>query len=130
MGSLKDFLIPFDALMAAIFVLTGYGFWRSDGRAARYIAGFNSKSEAEQRQYDTGRLCADFGRRMVLWSLCFIVGSAVDCFFPGIGSALAWGIWLVLLIRHVVDMSRHEDRYKHRPSFKTEPDTKIAGPSA
>lgn len=26
MESLKDFLIPFDALMAAIFVLTGYGF--------------------------------------------------------------------------------------------------------
>ena len=115
MESLKDFLIPFDALMAAIFVLTGYGFWRSDGRAARYIAGVNRKSEAEQRQYDTGRLCADFGRRMVLWSLCFIVGSAVDCFFPGIGSALAWGIWLVLLIRHVVDMSRHEDRYKRQP---------------
>ena len=67
---------------------------------------------------------------MVLWSLCFIVGSAVDCFFPGIGSALAWGIWLVLLIRHVVDMSRHEDRYKRQPSFKTEPDTKITGPSA
>ena len=52
---------------------------------------------------------------MVLWSLCFILGGAVDCFFPGIGSALAWGIWLVLLIRHVVDMSRHEDRYKRQP---------------
>lgn len=115
MELLRNFLIPFDALMAAIFVLTGYGFWRSGGRAARYIAGFNSKSAAEQRQYDTERLCADFGRRMVLWSLCFILGGAVDCFFPGIGSALAWGVWLVLLIRHVVDMSRHEDRYKRQP---------------
>ena len=115
MESLRDFLIPIDALMAAIFVLTGYGFWRSDGRAARYSAGFNSKSEAEQRQYDTERLCADFGRRMVLWSLCFILGGAADYFFPGAGSALAWGIWLVLLVSHVVDMSRHEDRYKRQP---------------
>ena len=39
MESLKDFLIPFNALMAAIFVLTGYGFWRSDGRAARPNSG-------------------------------------------------------------------------------------------
>ena len=43
-------------------------------------------------------MCKDYGKRMMIMAVPFIVGAVVDYFRAGVGCYLAWGVWMVFLI--------------------------------
>lgn len=50
--SLKESCIILDLVMAAIFFLIGFLFYRSNGKAANSLTGYNMKSAEERKKYD------------------------------------------------------------------------------
>lgn len=111
--SLEAVLLMMNAGMALIFALIGYAFIKSNGKASKFIAGYNTKSEIERQQFDEIKLCNDFGKRIIIWAVCFVLGFVVDFFFVGFGTVFAWILWTILFIWHVVDISKNEGRYKY-----------------
>lgn len=102
-----------DACIALVLFFIGFAIFRSDGKAARYIAGYNTKSDPERLQYDEPRLCADYGRRIMLFSLPFFLGAIIDFFFPLLGLCTEAVLFTALLLWHIVDIKKHaESRYK------------------
>lgn len=112
MKDFNEFLLLFNAGMAVFCILAGYAFLRSKGRASRFIAGYNTKSEAEKQEFDEEKLCNVYGRRMTLWSANFIAGIVIDSFFSGAGTVLAWCALVGMLIFHITDINKHEKDYK------------------
>ena len=100
------FYIIFDFCMAAIMLLFGMGFYKSGGKAADYLSGYNMRSADERRKYDEDAMCKAYGKRMMYMSIPFLIGISIDCRYPGIGCLIAWGIWLVLFILLLIE--RHK----------------------
>ena len=46
------FYIVFDFAMAVIMFLFGIYFYKSKGKAAKFLSGYNMKSEDERKKYD------------------------------------------------------------------------------
>ena len=46
------FYMIFDLAMAAIMLLLGMWFYTSEGKAAKYLSGYNLKSADERKKYD------------------------------------------------------------------------------
>ena len=46
------FYIVFDFMMAVIMFLFGMGFYKSEGKAAKFLSGYNMKSADERKKYD------------------------------------------------------------------------------
>ena len=100
--------------MILIFYLLGLSFYRSRGKASMFIAGYNTKTEEEKKNYDEVRMCRDYGRRMMFWAVPFLVGMCIDVWKEGAGCTLAWAVYAVLLIWHVVDICRNGDKRYRR----------------
>lgn len=103
----------FSLMMALILFFTGRYFYRSNGKAWRHIAGYNTKSEAERQQYDEARMCADYGKRIMLWALPFLIGLVLDAVRLGVGAVFECVGFALLLIWHILDMhAKGENRYR------------------
>jgi len=55
----------FDFCMAAIMLLFGIWFYKSGGKAADYLSGYNMRSADERRKYDEDAMCKAYGKRML-----------------------------------------------------------------
>lgn len=105
----RAYFLLFDGGMAALFLFMGYLFYKSQGRASRYIAGYNTKRQL----YDEAALCRCYGRRIMLWSICFVVGFIIDSIILGIGIWVETLLFVVALLYHIFDMHKHaEVRFK------------------
>ena len=102
------FYIVFDFAMAVIMFLFGIYFYKSKGKAARFLSGYNMKSEDERKKYDENAMCKAYGKRMIVMSLPFIVGIIIDTQYQGIGCLIAWVAWIVMLILLLVDRHKRE----------------------
>lgn len=102
------FYIIFDFCMAAIMLLFGIWFYKSGGKAADYLSGYNMRSADECRKYDEDAMCKAYGKRMMYMSIPFLIGIAIDFRYPGIGCLIAWGMWLVLFILLLIDRHKRE----------------------
>ena len=102
------FYIVFNFAMAVIMFLFGIYFYKSKGKAARFLSGYNMKSEDERKKYDENAMCKAYGKRMMLMSLPFIVGIIIDTQYQGIGCLIAWVAWIVMLILLLVDRHKRE----------------------
>ena len=102
------FYVIFDFCMAAIMLLFGMGFYKSGGKAADYLTGYNMRSADERRKYDENAMCKAYGKRMMYMSIPFLIGTAIDFLYPGIGCLIAWGIWLILFILLLIDRHKRE----------------------
>ena len=100
------FYLLFDFMMAATMFLFGIVFYKSDGKAANLLTGYNSKSEEERKIFDEKAMCESYGRRMMFMALPFILGAIIDCFQRGFGCLLAWSIWCVMFVLLLI--SRHK----------------------
>ena len=78
--SLKESCIILDLVMAAIFFLIGFLFYRSNGKAANSLTGYNMKSAEERKKYDEKKMCKDYGKRMMLWPIPFFIGAVIDSY--------------------------------------------------
>ena len=102
------FYIVFDFAMAVIMFLFGIYFYKSKGKAARFLSGYNMKSEDERKKYDENAMCKAYGKRMIVMSLPFIVGIIIDTQYQGIGCLIAWTVWSVMFILLLVDRHNRE----------------------
>ena len=78
-------------MMAVIMFLFGMGFYKSEGKAAKFLSGYNMKSADERKKYDENAMCKAYGKRMMFMSVPFIIGIIIDIQYQGIGSWIAWG---------------------------------------
>ena len=104
--------IIFDFSMAVLFFLFGIGFNKSEGKAVKFLAGYNEKSEDERKQYDESAMCKAYGKRMMFMSLPFLMGIIIDIYYPGIGCLVAWAVWFVLFILLLVERRKREKLLK------------------
>ena len=102
------FYIVFDFAMAVIMFLFGIYFYKSKGKAAKFLSGYNMKSEDERKKYDENATCKAYGKRMIVMSLPFIVGIIIDTQYQGIGCLIAWVAWVVMFILLLVDRHKRE----------------------
>ena len=102
------FYIVFDFAMAVIMFLFGIYLYKSKGKAARFLSGYNMKSEDERKKYDENAMCKAYGKRMIVMSLPFIVGIIIDTQYQGIGCLIAWVAWVVMFILLLVDRHKRE----------------------
>lgn len=99
------FYRAFDLIMAVIYLLTGIYFYNSKGKAAKFLSGYTKKIKSDDFEKE---LCELYGKRIMIWSLIFIAGLAVDVFNEGIGCFLAWITWIIFFIYHLIDRSKRE----------------------
>lgn len=102
------FYTVFDFAMAVSMFLFGIYFYKSKGKAARFLSGYNMKSGDERKKYDENAMCKAYGKRMIVMSLPFIVGIIIDTRFQGIGCLIAWVVWVVMFILLLVDRYKRE----------------------
>ena len=110
------FYIVFDFMMAVIMFLFGMWFYKSEGKAAKFLSGYNMKSADERKKYDENAMCEAYGKRMMFMSVPFIIGIIIDILigiiidiqYQGIGSWIAWGIWLIMFVLLLIDRHKRE----------------------
>ena len=102
------FYVIFDFCMAVIMLLFGIGFYRSGGKAADYLTGYNMRSADERRKYDEDAMCKAYGKRMMFMSVPFIIGIIIDIQYLGIGCLIAWGIWFIMFVLLLIDRHKRE----------------------
>lgn len=102
------FYILFDFIMAVIMFLFGIWFYKSDGKAANFLSGYNMKSKDERKKYDEKTMCKAYGKRMISMSLPFILGIIIDIQYQGIGCLISWVVWFVMFILLLADRHKRE----------------------
>lgn len=90
--------IIIDLGMAVVFFVIGMYFYASNGKAANLLAGYNDKPADERKKFDENQMCKDYGKRMMLWAVPFLIGAVIDVRFAFLGSVIAWVIWVVMFI--------------------------------
>ena len=110
------FIIIYDFSMAVLMFLFGIYFYKSKGKAARFLSGYNMKSADERKKYDENAMCKAYGKRMMFMSVPFIIGIIIDILigiiidiqYQGIGCWIAWGIWLIMFVLLLIDRHKRE----------------------
>jgi len=86
-----------------------FSFLKED-KAIKLIAGFNSLTEIEQKQYDLTKICSDVKRNTLLWLSILFVGAFLSYFFSEYFGIIAMLIWYLLMI-HNMGLDSYE-KYK------------------
>lgn len=96
-------VMAFICLLIGIILLL---FWvvfstLKDENAVKLIAGFNSLTEAEQKQYDQKKLCEDVKHNLLLWLFILFLGSILSYLFSEYFGVIAMFIWYLLMIQNM-----------------------------
>ena len=83
-------------------------FYKSEGKAAKFLSGYNMKSADERKKYDENAMCKAYGKRMMFMSVPFIIGIIIDIRNQGIGYFIAWAIWFIMFVLLLIDRHRRE----------------------
>ena len=102
------FYVAFDFAMAVIMFLFGIWFYKSEGKAADFLSGYNMKSANERKKYDENAMCKAYGKRMMVMSVPFIIGIAIDIQCQGTGCLIEWSIWFVMFVLLLIDRHKRE----------------------
>lgn len=101
-------MIWFDLLMAVLMFLFGLYFYKSKGKAANLLTGYNMRSDEERKQYNENELCKSYGVRLMIMAVPFLAGAVIDCFASGIGCLAAWICWIILFVLLLIDRTKKE----------------------
>ena len=82
----------------ALFII-GIIFIRLDGRAIRYLTGYNLDENISNKSKE---LCIIYDKQIMKWSLCFIIEFAIDLLLLGARLILATILNAVLIFRLMV----------------------------
>ena len=88
-----------DFMMVLLYLIIGIIFIRSNGRAIRYLTGHDFDENISNKSKE---LCIICGKQIMKWSLCFIVGFAIELLWVGAGLIIATILNVVLIIRLMV----------------------------
>ena len=91
-------IIWFDLLMMVVLFFMGLCFYRSNGKGANLLSGYNMKTKEERSRFDEPQMCRIYGRKMMQMAIPFFFGAVIDLILPGRGCLLAWIVFAVLLI--------------------------------
>ena len=72
------FYIVLDLVMGVIMFLFGMLFYKLEGKAAKFLSGYNMKSADERKKYDENAMCKAYGKGMMFMSVPFIIGIIID----------------------------------------------------
>jgi len=98
----------FDIGMAVMMFAVGFSFYKSNGKAVRFLSGYNMRPAQERKRYDEIQMCKNYGKRMMYMAIPFLIGAAIDIRFAGIGCLIVWGLWLVQFIFLLIERHRIE----------------------
>ena len=70
--------IVFDFMMAVIMFLFGMWFYKSEGKAANFLSGYNMKSADERKKYDENAIKPMLRRRKIVSCSSFIFDSSLS----------------------------------------------------
>lgn len=59
---------------------------------------------------DIKRICRDSGKRIMIWSIPFLVGIVIDIFNPLMSIKFSFAAFVVLLLFHIIDMSINRNK--------------------
>jgi len=102
------FYVIFDIGMAVIMLAMGISFYKSNGKAADFLSGYNMRSAQERKKYDEKQMCRDYGKRMMYMAIPFLFGTVIDIWFTGVGCLVAWGLWLVMFSLLLIERHKRE----------------------
>lgn len=106
---MKLYYILFDLMMAILFFLIGISFYKSNGKVANFLTGYNMKSIDERKKYNEDTLCKDYGKKMMLWAIPFLIGIGIDIYSPGKGVFIASILWVIMLIQLLIERHQREN---------------------
>ena len=89
-------ILCIDFMMVLLYLIIGILFIRSNGRAIRYLTGHDLDENISNKSKELGIIC---GKQIMKWSLCFIIGFAIDLLWAGAGLILATILNTVLIFR-------------------------------
>ena len=92
-------ILCIDFMMVLLYLIIGILFIRSNGRAIRYLTGHNLDENISNKSKE---LCIIYGKQIMKWSICFIIGFAIDLLLLGSGLILAIILNTVLIFRSMV----------------------------
>lgn len=92
-------IIWLDLLMMVVLFFMGICFYRSNGKGANLLSGYNMKSQEERSRFDEPLMCRIYGRKMMQMAVPFLFGAVIDLILPGRGCLLAWIVFVVLFAR-------------------------------
>ena len=92
-------ILCIDFMMVLLYLIIGILFIRSNGRAIRYLTGHNLDENIANKSKE---LCIIYGKQIMKWSVCFIIGFAIDLRWVGAGLILAFILNTVLIFRLIV----------------------------
>ncbi len=101
------FYIVFDFGMVLIFTALGVYFYRSQGKAVRFLTGYQGTIRSQEYE---NQLTKTYGKRFICMGAVFILGLCIDVFYEGIGCLISWGIWAVLFVLLLAERTRKEKR--------------------
>ena len=102
------FYVLFDIGMAMIMLAIGISFYKSNGKAANLLSGYNMRPAQERKKYDEKQMCRDYGKRMMYMAIPFSLGIVIDIWFAGIGCLVACGLWLAMFILLLIERHKRE----------------------
>lgn len=97
-----------DLLMAVSMFLFGLYFYKSNGKAANLLTGYNMRSDKERGKFNEKAMCKSYGKRMMIMAIPFLIGAIIDCFAFGIGCFIAWICWVILFILLLIARIKRE----------------------
>lgn len=92
------FVIFFNLGMAFLMLILGIVFIYSQGKAARFLTGYQPRSKEERRGLDEEQLCQIYGKWFLAMAIPFIIGTLVAFFKDSLGLIVGWGGWVILFI--------------------------------
>lgn len=98
----------FDVCMAVLMFVFGFLFYKSNGKAANYLSGYNTKTKEEREKYDEIGMCKDYGKRLMYMALPFLLGAVIDLRWAGRGLVIALGLWSVLFVLLIRERYKRE----------------------
>ena len=71
-------IIWFDLLMMVVLFFMGLCFYRSNGKGANLLSGYNMKTKEERSRFDEPQMCRIYGRKMMQMAIPFFFGAVID----------------------------------------------------
>ena len=102
------FYVLFDIGMAVIMLAMGISFYKSNGKAANLLSGYNMRSAQKRKKHDEKQMCRNYGKRMMYMAMPFLFGTVIDIWFAGVGCLAAWGLWLVMFTLLLIERHKRE----------------------
>jgi hypothetical protein len=79
--------------------LLGWSFYRSNGKASMFLTGYNMRSEKDRKTHEEEvYMCKNYGIRMMIMAVPFVIGAGIDFYKSGAGCTLAWIVWIILFV--------------------------------